>query len=56
MTTKKSRDEQRKYVELVASMSVDCLNEGITYETFLSNLEMIVMQLKHPREALCEER
>lgn len=40
-------EKQKNYVELVASMSVDCLAGEITYETFLANLAaVIVMQLQ----------
>lgn len=37
---------QKQYVKTVATMSTDCLMGGITYQTFLANLDMIVMQLQ----------
>ena len=39
-------DQQMKYVKLVSTMAIDCLMGGITYQTFLANLDMIVMQLQ----------
>ena len=39
-------EKQKEYLRTIAAMSSDCLCGGITYKTYLLNLDIIVMQLK----------
>lgn len=34
--------EREKYIELIASMSVDCLAGGITWKTYIANMNLIM--------------
>ena len=38
-------EEKIKYVNMVASMAVDCLSHGITFETFKENLKFVLLKL-----------
>ena len=37
---------QRKYIEIILTMSSDCLTCGISYGTYLKNLEMMLRQMR----------
>ena len=39
-------NEFKKYVELIMSMCTDYLMDGLTKETFISNLDLIIKNLK----------
>lgn len=37
---------QRKYIEIILTMSSDCLTGGISYGTYLKNIEMMLKTMK----------
>jgi len=40
------KQEQKKYAELTISMATDFLMKGITFETFISNLKIMVNKIE----------
>ena len=45
-------DKVKKYVELIACMSIDYLGGGITIETYIQNLKLLIeaLELNHERK------
>jgi len=39
-------DEYKKYLDLILSMTVEAKQEGITQETYIANLEIVLYNLK----------
>ena len=39
-------DDFEKYIELILNMSLDCKMGGITRDTYLANLKMIIKQIE----------
>ena len=44
-------EEMKKYLDMIASMAIDCRMGGITEETFVSNLEACIPLLKKIMES-----